>query len=235
MANVLINDQYLNEIANAIRVKRSSAGKTYKPREMAGAILGIETATTANMSFDDLINKTYKGEFISNIAEAIPAHYMDGQMYLTAATGLNIETIHEWAFSSCNSMTTINFPRAKVIHPYAFSYCSNLTTIYLPSAITVYNQAFMSCTNVTKIHLPVATSIGTTDYEFHQCYKLKHLILGHRGAVVELPGKNSFSSGMKGDSGWVYVPAELYNEYVNRYGSYLNFRKIEDYPDICGI
>lgn len=42
MANVIINDQNLTNIANAIRGKNGTT-TTYKPSEMAAAITAIET------------------------------------------------------------------------------------------------------------------------------------------------------------------------------------------------
>ena len=42
MANVIINDTHLTNIANAIRDKNGSSD-TYKPSEMANAIESIET------------------------------------------------------------------------------------------------------------------------------------------------------------------------------------------------
>lgn len=239
MANVLINDEYLNDIADAIRLKKSSKD-TYKPREMADAIKTISTATSSDYIFDDLINKTYSGEFYSATAERIPIEFMYRQP-ITMATGLKATEIDRNAFCNCLNLVSANFPKVKTINGGAFKGCESLVEVNIPAVTTIYGEAFKNCSNLVKLDLGHITSYKTDPSYYDQfgslegCVKLTHLIIRTQ-QVVDLPVLPSqFSNNT--DIAWIYVPAYYYNNYVNdAYNAakgYM-FRKIEDYPDICG-
>ena len=239
MANVLINDEYLNDIADAIRLKKSSKD-TYKPREMADAIKTISTATSSDYIFDELINKTYSGEFYSASAERIPYEYMYRQP-ITMATGIMATTIERSAFSNCLNLVSANFPRVKTIYGSAFKGCESLVDVNIPAVTTIYGEAFKDCPNLVKLDLGHITSYATDPSYYDQfgslegCAKLTHLIIRTQ-QVVDLPVLPSqFNSNM--NIAWIYVPAYYYDDYVNdAYNSAkgYTFRKIEEYPHICG-
>lgn len=240
MANVLINDEYLNDIADAIRLKKSS-NDTYKPREMADAIKTISTATSSDYIFDDLINKTYTGEFYSSSADKIPSEFMKMQP-ITMATGIMATAIERNAFYNCLNLVSANFPRVKTIYGGAFEGCESLVEVKIPSVTTIYGRAFKDCRNLEKLDLGHITSYPTDPtYQTYYgtlegCSKLTHLIVRTQ-QVVNLPALPSqFKNDM--NIAWIYVPAYYYNAYVNEYNnSYTygySFRKIEEYPHICG-
>ena len=235
MANVLINDQYLTDIADAIRLK-SGSNETYKPKEMANAIKTITTAAPDELSiFDDLISKTYTGEFYSATAESIPASYMASQP-ITMATGMKIETINSGAFYKCMNLISVNFPKVKVIHANAFKDCENLTDISIPAVTTIYGGAFAGCANLEKLDLGYLLAYNTDSYSpasLDGCMKLTHLIVRSQ-RVISLPFLPSqFKNNL--DIAWIYVPSYYYNDYVSNYANYgYTFRKIEEYSDICG-
>lgn len=238
MANVLINDQYLTDIADAIRLKSGSTD-TYKPKEMADAIKTISTAAPDELSiFDDLISKTYTGEFYSATAESIPSSYMASQP-ITMATGMKIETINNGAFYKCSKLVSANFPKVKVINNNAFKDCISLTEVSIPAVTTIYGQAFTNCESLVKLDFGYINAYITdinSPSSLDGCIKLTHLII-RSNKVIDIPFMPSqFKNNL--DIAWIYVPAAYYNSYVARYNedfSYgYTFRKIEDYPDICG-
>ena len=235
MANVLINDQHLTDIADAIRLKKSSK-ETFKPKEMADAIKTISTAS-GDYIFDDLISKTYTGEFYCETAEKIPASYMISQP-ITMATGLKATTIDRSAFYNCLNLVSANFPKVKTIYSGAFQNCESLTDIKIPAVTTIYGYAFKNCSKLEKLDLGHITAFSS-DLSYNEppslegCAKLTHLIV-RTNSIVTLPWLPSqFKNNI--DIAWIYVPTMMYHTYCQNYADYgYTFRKIEDYPDICG-
>ena len=71
MANVIINDQYLTDIASAIREKNGTEN-TYKPRKMAAAILELDTSgggstNAGEIKLSNLAYINYKNAFVDMI------------------------------------------------------------------------------------------------------------------------------------------------------------------------
>lgn len=65
MANVLINDNILKSIANAIRTKNNSTTK-YKPAQMPGAILALNvTDGTSTGNIEDMVTNAQDIDFDS--------------------------------------------------------------------------------------------------------------------------------------------------------------------------
>lgn len=73
MANVIINDQYLTDIASAIREKNGTEN-TYKPRKMAAAILELDTSGgggstgAGELKLSNLAYINYKNAFVDMLA-----------------------------------------------------------------------------------------------------------------------------------------------------------------------
>ena len=151
MAKVLINDEYLTDIANAIREKNSQTTE-YKPKEMASAISNIPSGGGGdNEMFNALIDRT-----ITDI-------YYEGTV------------IGGYAFQGCNNLTPIiteaNFPKVTELKGASFYKCTAITEVNLPKVnkFTGIDQ-FYGCTNLTTINLPSLTS--TNQNAFQNCSKL---------------------------------------------------------------
>lgn len=94
MANVMINEQHLVDIANAIREKNGGTLQ-YKPRKMAQAILELDASggggTTLDLKFSELGYFTYRGvwdEFIQNNPTAIRFRNVSNADYAFANSNL---------------------------------------------------------------------------------------------------------------------------------------------------
>lgn len=68
--------------------------------------------------------------------------------------------IGEYAFQSCDALTTVNLPEATIIGKSAFWACDALASISLPTATTIGDNVFYGCNKLTNISLPEATNIG---------------------------------------------------------------------------
>ena len=81
-----------------------------------------------------------------------------------------VTSIGNWAFKSCNSITSITIPESvTTIGKWAFEWCNNLTSITIPNGVTsIGDGAFRGCTSLTDITIPDSvTSIG--NYAFKGC------------------------------------------------------------------
>jgi hypothetical protein len=101
---------------------------------------------------------------------------------------------------------------------------------------------FLRCTSLTSVDLHSATSIGEAAFAY--CANLKTVIIRTTSTICEV-ALNSFGETpiMQG-AGNIYVPASMYEYYRAGYEEPLEelmpgffsilFRKIEDYPEVCG-
>ena len=77
--------------------------------------------------------------------------------------GSNVVSIGTLAFTSCNSLTSINIPESVTsIGVYALNSCRSLTSIYIPESVTsIEVGAFAGCTSLTSAYIPKnVNSIG---------------------------------------------------------------------------
>ena len=196
---------------------------TYDVTEYASAIVNVESSGSDDMA-GALAARTIT-EFVSNSCTAIG----------------------EYSFRDCESLTTLVAPNAKSVGTYALCGCSKIKSIVLPSVTTIAVNSFREASNLEVIDLPKLTAIPST--AFYGCRGLKALILRSE-TMVTLSSTGAFTQcyrmlGTKNSGynpngeiiGFVYVPALLISEYLadaTWIASNLEFRAIEDYPDICG-
>jgi hypothetical protein len=127
--------------------------------------------------------------------------------------------------------------------------CTSLASIDLPNVTRIKHSTFYGCTSLASIDLPNVTIIDSE--AFRGCTNLSAVILRttEQPCIVEV---TSFldtnimdDNGMPTGQGFVYYPTSMDEAYRAFYEpafaemgldgafDYL-FRKIEDYPDICG-
>lgn len=78
----------------------------------------------------------------------------------------NVETIRQYAFTTCSSLTIANFPDCTKIQHNAFLGCRNLTSVNFPTCKSIGDNAFNGCYSLTSVSFPVCTSMGTNTF----CY-----------------------------------------------------------------
>ena len=113
----------------------------------------------------------------------------------------DITVVRDWAFSSCDSLTSITIPDSVTsIGDAAFSYCTLLTSVTIPDSVTsIGDGAFQYCTSLTSITIPDSvTSIG--EYAFLYCSSLTSVTIPDSVTSI---GNYAFSgcSGLKSFKG----------------------------------
>lgn len=119
----------------------------------------------------------------------------------------------------------------KKVGDYAFRTCEQLTSAIFPSATSVGNSAFYSCPYLLSVDLPSATVIR--NYAFYGCKALKALILRKSNAICGLVAANAFyNTSIASGTGYIYVPAGLIETYktASNWSTFAaQFRALEDY------
>jgi hypothetical protein len=83
---------------------------------------------------------------------------------LKSISGVNIETMGNYAFYGCTELSSINLPAATTIGTNAFYDCDGLGSVNLPAAISIGDGAFYGCGALSAVRLPVASSIGSNSF-----------------------------------------------------------------------
>ena len=112
----------------------------------------------------------------------------------------------------------------------------------MPKLSSISKQyAFQGCTSLKKVDLPKLGFMGVgASYScgiFNECTALDTFILRNE-TVCKLDNTSALASTpIRRGNGYVYVPAALLESYeADQFWGNMNiqFRAIEDYPDICG-
>lgn len=140
----------------------------------------------------------------------------DGQTY-------RVTRIENFAFFSCNEMTSVNIPQVVTsIGEGAFYYCSALESVSLPQSLTsIGDNAFVYCENLPEITIPQnVTSIGTGAFAY--CDNLTK-VTAERTEPVTIDN-DCFSNAA---NAILYVPIGSKNAYKTATG-WKNFGQILD-------
>lgn len=192
MANVLVEETSLSNIASAIREK-SGDSATYKPGEMAAAISNLPTG---GGSEDAFLTRSGSGDYVNDRIETLGggAFYQTNYSTITLS---NVKVIDGASVIRYNdNLTTLNLPALTTITctnagssswGMQISNNSSLTTLNLPNLTTISNSvaaSFAYNSNLVNISLPSLTTASLRE-GFLLCSSLE---------TVDLPSLQSSSN-----------------------------------------
>ena len=105
---------------------------------------------------------------------------------LQSITGKNILSIDNYAFQGCNTLLSIDFPKATKISDCAFQYNRKLKTVNLPNVKNLGEFSFAGCSSLISLKLLNVTKID--DYAFFYCNSIKSIEVNN---VISI-GKGAF-------------------------------------------
>jgi len=128
----LYSEEDIQEIANAIRLKRGSTS-AYSISEMASQL-------------SDLHGTDYIYSYFTKTLQTL--NFSD------------ISYIKHYFFFNQTSLLKLSAPNCLSIGSSAFYSCTALSEIYSPSVSSIGSYAFYSCSNLVSANFPLCTSIG---------------------------------------------------------------------------
>ena len=206
MANtpVVVLDDTLTNIANAIRGKNGSSDK-YKPGQMAGAIDNISAGGTGIPR--EVIDGVYKIPEVTSFS--LPSNAIDVGQYalayafyscpsltsvdLSSLTKVSGEDAFYEAFYKCTALTSVDLSSLTSVSgrnalASAFDVCTALTSVDFSSLTTVsgyhalYNT-FSRCSSLTSLSFPALTVSGLQ----YGSSQFDNMIYGVTGCTVHFP------------------------------------------------
>lgn len=146
----------------------------------------------------------------------------------------NVLSIYSETFYTCYNLKLVNLPLVETIFNNAFYYCHNLEHIELPSVKILDSNAFFICTKLSSATIPLVEKIGQN--AFYNCnlseIDLPKATVISKGAfntnkllssvtlscdnICTLENSDAFAdTPIASGTGYIYVPAVLYNSYRN--------------------
>ena len=173
MANVLVNETSLQDIADAIRDKLS-VETTYKPSEMAAAIETIgggvtptgtkQISITENGTTTEDVTSYANAEITVNVSGGGGGDSSNGILdgsISGAYSNADITTLRNHALNGCSALTSVSFPNVTTVGTNALYNCNNVTSISFPKLASTGVYSFSGMTKLTSISLPALASVLT--------------------------------------------------------------------------
>ena len=146
MANVLVEETSLSNIASAIREKNGGSA-TYKPGEMAAAISNLPIGSGNE---DEILTRSGSGDYINDRIETLGG----GAFYQTNYSTITLSNVKVMDGASIirfnNNLTELNLPALTTI-----------TCTYVePSHSTVYGMQISNNASLTTLNFPNLTTMS---------------------------------------------------------------------------
>ena len=135
------------------------------------------------------------------------------------------------AFYNCYKLKSIKLPKKlKRIYNNCFSNCSSLISIDIPDGVTeIGNKCFENCYSLKLITIPSNIN-KINQFTLNNCINLRYIIIFNRNEVVNVDYIRNYQK----NNLHVYVPDELYNDYLNYYGN-INKKTIKFFQKISSL
>ena len=148
MANVLVEETSLSNIASAIREKNGGSA-TYKPGEMAAAISNLPTGGSNNGE-DAFLTRSGSGDYVNDRIETLGG----GAFYQTNYSTITLSNVKVMDGASIirfnNNLTTLNLPALTTI-----------TCTYIePSKSGVFGMQISNNPSLTTLNFPNLTTMS---------------------------------------------------------------------------
>lgn len=93
-----------------------------------------------------------------------------------------VTSVGQFAFSSCQTLTSVSLPEVNWVAECAFECCNALQAVEIPKLSSVGGSAFDNCSALPSIEIPEATTIA--GYAFRGCESLKSISLPNAATII---------------------------------------------------
>lgn len=207
---------------------------------MSDVILTVDTVGDAALC-DSIIDRSVT-ELVDETCTSVGQFALAGADKLRKVHFENVTQIGSDAFQGCTALETISLPKYGYSSSCSFEGLTALKEINMPILYDIRKQySFMNCTSLKKVDFPALEHIGCgstySSGAFADCSLLDTVIL-RSNTMCLIDNASVFAdTPLRNGAGYVYVPAVLIADYEadpNWTETNIQFRAIEDYPDICG-
>jgi len=174
--------------------------------------------------------KRFKGKYAKDNGRCLI--YNNSIIAYAAASGTTytipdgVESIGDYAFSSCEDLTEITIPESvSVIGNYAFAWCSSLTDVTIPYGVTtIGNSAFVMCENLANVNIPNSVESLGQD-AFYKCFALTSVTIPNsvasigQGVFANCPNIKQFKGHFATEDGRALIVDDTLVAYANSSGS----------------
>ena len=186
MADYIVKDTELTQIADAIRAKGSTSASLVFPSGFASAINSISTGDgalvninvnitgTSNLAISDIANGTIQ-TFTDSELTFVRAGLFMSCSSLSAVVMSACTSVGYAAFSGCTKLSVVSMPLCQSINADAFYNCLSLAAVNFPQCTSVATAAFLYCTQLSAVALPACKSVSARAFE--NCIKLPNISL----------------------------------------------------------
>ena len=159
MADYIVTDTELTNIANAIRTKGGTSATLSYPTGFVNAI----NAVPGGVKYADI---TSASNSISN--------EFKGNLFITSLYLPGITSLGTSAFEDCSNLVTVHLPAVTSLPSYGFRNCSKLQTVRLDACTSFSSKVFDDCTKLTAVYLTNTSkvcSLSSSSIQANTTYK----------------------------------------------------------------
>ena len=114
---------------------------------------GCSSLTSINVDVNSVNYQSIDGNLYTKDGEVL-VQYACGKAENSFTIPDSVTTIGDYAFSYCNSLTSVVIPDSvETIGRHAFFYCNSLTSVVIPDSVTTIGyRAFYGCNSLTSVY-----------------------------------------------------------------------------------
>lgn len=181
-----------------------------------------------------ILNKTIT-EYVDDTINYLGANAFCMCYSLLRAECPKVTSMAENVFSECNKLSAISFPNLMVMRNGYYQFRSTaITSVTFPKLASTGGWSFQNCKALLRADFGSLTKL--TGNDFNGCSSLETVIIRTTDTICVLGNTGVFSNTLiSNGTGYVYVPADLAEEYkvATNWVTFADqIRAIEDYPEI---